>query len=238
VEKVRSRCAPPLRISELITLAAAFGLLSGLVEGACLLLLQKSRWAGGTINIFLVPRRILYVAPLADLFLFVAAALLTAGVWRLLRRNGDTQAVLFMLIFMLVFDWLSLALDLVIDPPVIAILSAGIGVRLAVAYQKRTPWMFQAARRALPALGIAVVVLVAGIHAARLIGERRALAESAPEQAGAPNVLIVVMDTVRADRVSALGYQRPTTPNLARLASQGVLFENAFSTSSWTLRWT
>jgi len=45
----------------------------------------------------------------------------------------------------------------------------------------------------------------------------------------------VVMDTVRADHVSALGYPRATTPNLDRMASQGVLFENALSTSSWTL---
>jgi arylsulfatase A-like enzyme len=235
VEKVRSKLLSQVCLSDVLFLASAFGLLSGLVEGATLLLLQKSRWAGGTIDIFLVPRRILYVSPLADLFLFVAVALLTAALWRLLRRGDQTQAVLFMLIFMLVFDWLSIALDLVIDPPVIVILSAGISVRLAVLCRKKASWLFQAARRAVPALALGVLAVFAGVQAQRLAGERSSSVESARERAGAPNVLILVMDTVRADRVSALGYQRPTTPNLAQLASQGVLFESAFSTSSWTL---
>jgi len=43
------------------------------------------------------------------------------------------------------------------------------------------------------------------------------------------------MDTVRADHLSTYGYGRDTTPNLARLAKEGVLFENAISATSWTL---
>jgi arylsulfatase A-like enzyme len=50
-----------------------------------------------------------------------------------------------------------------------------------------------------------------------------------------PNVVLITWDTVRADHLSAYGYSRPTTPNLDRLAAQGVLFENAVSPSSWTL---
>ncbi len=51
----------------------------------------------------------------------------------------------------------------------------------------------------------------------------------------APNVLFIVLDTVRAQSLSLFGYNRPTTPNLARLAQKGVLFERAISTVSWTL---
>ena len=50
-----------------------------------------------------------------------------------------------------------------------------------------------------------------------------------------PNLVLIVLDTVRAGELSAYGYSRPTTPNLDRLARQGVLFENALSSSSWTL---
>ena len=50
-----------------------------------------------------------------------------------------------------------------------------------------------------------------------------------------PNVVFITWDTVRADHLSAYGYSRPTTPNLDKLASQGVVFENAISSSSWTL---
>lgn len=44
-----------------------------------------------------------------------------------------------------------------------------------------------------------------------------------------------MLDTVRADHLSCYGYARPTTPNLDRLAGQGVLFEDAVAPTSWTL---
>ena len=46
---------------------------------------------------------------------------------------------------------------------------------------------------------------------------------------------MIVWDTVRAENLSLHGYGRPTTPNLERLATHGVRFNLAFSTSSWTL---
>ena len=48
-------------------------------------------------------------------------------------------------------------------------------------------------------------------------------------------MLLIVWDTVRAANTSLYGYRRATTPNLERLASRGVRFDLAFSTSSWTL---
>lgn len=54
--------------------------------------------------------------------------------------------------------------------------------------------------------------------------------------AGEPvHVVLVVIDTLRADHVSAYGYERETTPNLDRLASGGVLYEDAISSAPWTL---
>jgi arylsulfatase A-like enzyme len=49
------------------------------------------------------------------------------------------------------------------------------------------------------------------------------------------NIVLLVMDTVRADHLSCYGYPRPTTPNLSRLAAEGVLFEQAIAPTSWTL---
>ncbi|HLA38826.1 MAG TPA: sulfatase, partial [Candidatus Glassbacteria bacterium] len=50
-----------------------------------------------------------------------------------------------------------------------------------------------------------------------------------------PNILLIVMDAARADRFGCYGYNRPTTPNIDRLAAEGVRFTQAWSTSSWTL---
>ena len=49
-----------------------------------------------------------------------------------------------------------------------------------------------------------------------------------------PNVLIVVIDTLRADRLGAYGSTRNLTPFLDELAARGVTFERAYAPSSWT----
>lgn len=49
------------------------------------------------------------------------------------------------------------------------------------------------------------------------------------------DILLVVTDTVRADRVSAYGYWRRTTPQIEGLAAAGTLFEDVTAPSCWTL---
>ncbi|MCA9511160.1 MAG: sulfatase, partial [Myxococcales bacterium] len=49
------------------------------------------------------------------------------------------------------------------------------------------------------------------------------------------DVVVIVTDTTRADRLSVYGHARPTSPNLEALARDGVVFERAWSTASWTL---
>ncbi len=56
-----------------------------------------------------------------------------------------------------------------------------------------------------------------------------------PDVAGRPDVLLVVIDTLRADHLGAYGSVRPTSPRLDALASRGVVFENAWATAPWTL---
>ncbi len=58
---------------------------------------------------------------------------------------------------------------------------------------------------------------------------------SAPEERVRANVLLVTLDTTRADRLGAYGHSRPTSPNLDVLSSEAILYERAYSTSSWTL---
>ena len=50
-----------------------------------------------------------------------------------------------------------------------------------------------------------------------------------------PNVVLISLDSLRADHVGCYGYDRATTPALDRLAADGVRFSEAVSTSSWTL---
>ena len=70
--------------------------------------------------------------------------------------------------------------------------------------------------------------------------------EIAPKPVGGPaemaalperdhlNVLFVVIDTLRADHLSAYGYERKTSPTLDALAERGIRFEHVEAQSSWT----
>jgi len=49
-----------------------------------------------------------------------------------------------------------------------------------------------------------------------------------------PNVVLITIDTLRADHLGAYGYERDTSPNIDKLAEDGVLYENAFSQAPWT----
>ncbi len=55
-----------------------------------------------------------------------------------------------------------------------------------------------------------------------------------PHPADRPNVVIIVVDTTRADHLSPYGYRLDTTPALSAFAREGVLYTNAISPSSWT----
>ena len=52
--------------------------------------------------------------------------------------------------------------------------------------------------------------------------------------AARPNIILVVIDTLRADHLQSYGYVRETAPRFAGLAKQGVLFERVIAASSWT----
>lgn len=50
-----------------------------------------------------------------------------------------------------------------------------------------------------------------------------------------PNVLLITVDTLRADHLRPYGYEAIDTPAIARLAREGIVFEKAFADTSWTL---
>jgi len=91
----------------------------------------------------------------------------------------------------------------------------------------------------LPWLAGAVLLALAGAAPYAYLGattppqpEPPALSEPPP---GAPDVVVVVLDTVRARSVSTYGYERATAPELDTLAAEGALFLDATSPSTWSL---
>ncbi len=50
-----------------------------------------------------------------------------------------------------------------------------------------------------------------------------------------PNILLIVVDTLRADHLGCYGYDRPTSPNIDILADMSTTFDRAYSHSPWTM---
>ena len=49
------------------------------------------------------------------------------------------------------------------------------------------------------------------------------------------NIVLITIDTLRADHLSCYGYDRETSPNIDNIAKQGILFKHAIAPSSWTV---
>jgi len=56
-----------------------------------------------------------------------------------------------------------------------------------------------------------------------------------PDPDSPPNIVLVTIESLRADHVGAYGYPRATTPSLDALAGEATVYENAASVTSWTL---
>jgi arylsulfatase A-like enzyme/cytochrome c-type biogenesis protein CcmH/NrfG len=69
-----------------------------------------------------------------------------------------------------------------------------------------------------------------------LLSLRRSTAPGAHSaKLGGANVLLITLDTTRADRIGCYGYERAETPRLDRLAAEGLLFEHCITPSAYTL---
>ncbi len=115
------------------------------------------------------------------------------------------------------------------------LLALGMAVQASRLASWRLSGLAGPARRTILLPGSLVVVIMVGMLMSAAISERRQLAALPAAPPEAPNVILIVLDTVRAKSMSTFGYHRPTSPTLDRLAAEGVAFDRAFSTAPWTL---
>lgn len=117
----------------------------------------------------------------------------------------------------------------------ILLLSGGVTVQTWRFVTEHRGRVVRVARRAARPL-IALVVGLAAISAlAPRFGERLASSRLPDARPEARNIVLIILDTVRARNMSLYGYERATTPYLDRLAASSTVFDRAYSPSSWTL---
>jgi choline-sulfatase len=88
-------------------------------------------------------------------------------------------------------------------------------------------------RRA-PAVVACAALILAVATIAWFLRDPSAKATTVATRSTRPNILLITLDTVRADRLGAYGYSRASTPVLDRLAREGVLFADATTQSPLT----
>jgi arylsulfatase A-like enzyme len=125
------------------------------------------------------------------------------------------------------FRWFGIALFLV------AVLVVGyLGTKLARSSVGSPP---RIRARTLASLSPVVAVLAAAVYPSSWANLDRLEHRAPAPQRTLPNIILIVLDTVRADHLSVYGYPRDTSPGLRDFARSATLYRNAFSTSDVTL---
>ncbi len=209
-------------------LAAWFALVTGV--GELVVLAIRHFVFGSFVN---VSRQVLWMAPLADLLFFLPPAVALALARRAFPRQVTLERAAGFLGFLTAFAILLMFPQL--HKLAKLILAAGIAVQVQRNVAKRPAGFLRLSRRSLAPLALGVAVVAGVTQAGRAWAEHRAVAGLADAAPGARNVVLLILDTVRAESLGLHGGERPTTPNLERLAASGVTFDRALSTAPWTL---
>ncbi|HEU5154630.1 MAG TPA: sulfatase [Gemmatimonadales bacterium] len=216
----------------LIGFATSIGMVFGFVE------------AGQAVVSFLVPGAldwrtatgypIIWVAPLFYGAAFaVVGAMAALGAMLLPRLPWDTVLLAGLA---LLSGWLAAQLHPTLFSSLTSlILGLGLAAVLVRGYRSRRVRWFSGSIRLLPLLVGLTIVCGVGLWLATALYERSRLAALPAVAADRPNLILLVIDTQRADHLSLYGYSRPTSPNLDRFAAQSLTFDNATASAPWTL---
>ena len=116
------------------------------------------------------------------------------------------------------------------------VLAFGLALRAGALAARWTPTFERGlVRRSTLLLASVTLTIAVPLSVWPLVQEHRDESALAAAPPGAPNVLLLIWDTVRASSLGLYGNERPTAPLLSRLAEQGVVFDWAIATASYTL---
>jgi len=215
-------------LTEVLLVSAWFGLFAGLLESIVSVALRGV--PGFAVR---VSTEILWIAPAVDLVLFTFLGIGFALLSLTLRKTISFRWLASLLTAATLLGLLLLLGKL--NQFAALILSVGVAVQMARMARGKEAKLLSFFKRTTLVLLISTVLAGMGGAFWATASERYSTSKLPPPTPGAPNVLLITLDTLRADHLSLYGYKRETSPNLARLAERGVLFESAFANSSWTL---
>ncbi len=217
-----------LSARDLGTQAVWFALVIGLIEGGFFIV--RSFGFHDLINL---SPDVLWMSPAAYLVWFGGTALVVGLLSHLWPGIRTEPAALRIFAFLAWFSLLGIRPHLF--PIAHVVLAAGLATLTERLVRSRRSAVRGLMARTVGWLGAAVFVIAMTMVGWRWWEERRSVSQLGAAPAGAPNILLLVLDTVRALDLSLYGYDRPTTPELAKWAARGVRFDQAIATAPWTL---
>ena len=183
-------------------------------------------------RLYLMPRHFVWLVPLINLCLFLCFGLIFSGATRVWPRKAGWLSPRLIGAFAIIPALLVAGHRVYFEAWLI--FAMGIASLTVPAIERRAAGLWRWLALSFPIL-LGIVLVQAGlIFGADRFKQWREEGRPLPPD-GSPNVLLVVLDTVRADHLSLYGYQRPTSPALERLASRGVRFDRARTAAPWTL---
>lgn len=221
---------PRRRMRDVILIAIAFALMAGTVHAIVSWL--RRDLLHDLLRTWMSPDTA-WMAPIGYLVLFLPLALLLAIVAALVPRLPAMRVAAF------VFGSLAAFSSLLLFPRLhqyaSLVLGLGLGARFEV-WISGDPGRWRPRLQRIAAVLAAVTLGAWGYQIGnRVMHERRTLAALGQAPSGAPNVLLLILDTVRASSLSLYGAERVTTPKLEAFARSATVFDWAFSTAPWTL---
>jgi arylsulfatase A-like enzyme len=224
--KPRSRTS--LSARHTVLLALALGLLAGYVD-VLVVIFKKYFWYPE--HLFGTARDFPWSLPVAHAALMVVPGVLVVLANRL--RAGLLSLHMAAWLFTALAFWGGL-LRIPAHGAAILALAAGLGrpMSQAIAALAGRPI---ALRLVSAGLLFPLPLLFGALSVWPRVHESRQLAALPAAPPRAPNVLLVVWDTVRAYNLSAYGYPRETTPHLKAWARNGVRFKRVLATAPWTV---
>ncbi|HLK31809.1 MAG TPA: sulfatase-like hydrolase/transferase, partial [Terriglobales bacterium] len=175
----------------------------------------------------------MWISTLVDVALYVGLALILAAASAVVPKLRFLPVAASIFTFVTMMDWCGLTAR--IAPLAVLALALAITVNVARWLRKNPARAHRFFFRSLPWVVAAAVLVGAGIEGTLRVREHLLTSRLQKVPANSPNVLVIVVDTLRADHLSLFGYPRLTSPHIDAFARQGVLFDNAISTASWTL---
>jgi arylsulfatase A-like enzyme len=222
---------PPIAI---LVIAAWFGLVSGLVEGVLSLTLSKLDFLAGVLTYLGGGVEVLWIAAAINFALFTLLGLAFIPAARFFNQSSFLYSIVFIFAWLMFLDWLALFLFGRLFAFTVALLAFTPAILLARSFRRRQASCLALYTRSLPWLAGLTLVLLLGIRGGRYLIEQGQTARLPTAAPASPNIVVIVIDTLRADHLSSYGYTRRTSPHIDQIAAQGVRFNNAISTSSWT----